>query len=84
MLPAHGVSFDLYIDNQPAIGDVVFPSNGYLATTDKMPFTLWPSTLPRDTKTDKAPSFVAKPPKDGVERVITVAAPQGDSQQADK
>ena len=86
MVPAQGVSFDLYIDNKPAIYDVVFPSNGYLATTDAMPFTLWPSTLPRprDSKMDKAPSFVAKPPKDGVERVITVAAPPANSQSADK
>ncbi|HND13117.1 MAG TPA: hypothetical protein PLY80_21905, partial [Pseudomonadota bacterium] len=75
---------DLYIDTQPAIGEAVFASQGALSTTDTMPFSLVSSNVAYEGKTDRAPSFVAKPPQDGVERVTTVAAPPASSQSVDK
>ena len=78
------VTFDLYIDNQPAIGEAVFASQGALSTTDTMPFSLVSSNVAYEGKTDRAPSFVSKPPQDGVERVTTVAAPPASSQSVDK
>jgi len=78
------VTFDLHIDGQPAIGEVVYASQGVLSTTDSMPFSLVSSNLAYSDKIDKAPEFVSKPPKDGVERVITVSAPPVSSTSVDK
>ena len=78
------VTFDLYIDGQPAIGATVFASYGVLSTTDSMPFSLVSSNVAYSGKTDKAPAFAPKLPKDGVERVITVAAPPVSSKSEDK
>ena len=83
-MTAQPVTFDLYIDGQPAIGSTVFASYGALSTTDTMPFSLVSSNAAYSGKTEKAPAHAPKVPEDGVERVTTVAAPQGDSQQADK
>ena len=70
------MTFDLYIENTPAIGRVVFPSQGYLATTDTMPFSLISSNAAFGKKTERAPQFVPKPPEDGqAEHIITVRAP---------
>jgi hypothetical protein len=78
------VTFDLYIDGHPAIGTVVFASQGVLSTTDTMPFSLVSDNEAYVGKTEKAPSFVAKPPKDDTERSITVAAPPLDEKKQDK
>ncbi len=83
-LTAQPVTFDLYIDGQPAIGATVFASEGALSTTDSMPFSLVSSNVAFSGKTDKAPAHVPKLPEDGVERVITVAAPPVSSQSVDK
>jgi hypothetical protein len=71
------MTFDLYIENTPAVGRVVFPSQGYLATTDAMPFSLISSNATGFAKKiDRAPQFVPKPPEDGqAEHIITVSAP---------
>lgn len=79
---AQPMQFDLYIENTPAVGRVVFPSvddynRGYLATSDVMPFSLISSNATAfSKKIDKAPQFVPKPPEDGqAEHIITVRAP---------
>ena len=41
--PLQPLTYDLYIDGQPAIGAVVFQSNGIRSTTDTMPFALYSS-----------------------------------------
>lgn len=78
------VTFDLFIENQPAIGSVVFASEDVLSTTDTMPFSLVSDNVAYTGKTDKAPSFVAKPPKGDAEHVITVAAPPLNETKLDK
>lgn len=51
------VSFDLYIDGNPAIGNVVYSSSGVLSTTDVMPFDLLTGAGARASRT--APGFTA-------------------------
>lgn len=73
---AQPMQFDLYIEGTPAVGRVVFPSQGYLATTDVMPFSLVTSNVGFNKKIERAPEFVPRPPEKGqAEHIITVRAP---------
>jgi hypothetical protein len=76
---AQPITFDLYIDGQPAIADVVFPSEGRLATTDVMPFSLQSDNAAFSGTVKRAPEFVAKPPKDGqAESIVTISPPKAE------
>ena len=71
------LTYDLYIDGQPAIGAVVFRSGGIDSTTDVMPFGLYSSNarFQAEGKTSLAPQFISQLPKDSTARVMV--APPG-------
>jgi hypothetical protein len=70
------VTFDLYIDGVPAVGNSVFVSRGLLSTTEFMPFHLATQGSFVANKELKAPLFVPKPPEeDRAESVVSVRAP---------
>lgn len=74
--PLQPLTYDLYIDGQPAIGAVVFKSQGVVSTTDTMPFALYSdnSGLKVGAKTSLAPQFISQLPK-GSTKSVTVAPP---------
>jgi hypothetical protein len=71
------ITYDLYIDGQPAIGAVVFQSRGVPSTTDTMPFALYSSTsgLSKDGKAQLAPQFISQLVGDRTTQAVTVPAP---------
>ena len=75
--PLQPLTYDLYIDNQPAIGAVVFQSQDVRSTTDVMPFALYSDNAGFSVghKTSLAPQFISQLPKDAAGRTVMVAPP---------
>lgn len=76
--PVQPLTFDLYIDNTPAIQAVLFMSGGVRSTTDVMPFALYDAATAGFSvggKTKLAPQFVSKLPGTTTQ-AVTVAPPE--------